>query len=92
LKTDDPALLPADDDDSDPSADALEPARLRCLAALPALVLVKVEADDDEPPCDDDDTSPAMELRRVTISRNVGRIDGSMCQQLRMSSSYSGVT
>ena len=34
--------------------------------------------------------SPCMADRRVMISRKVGRIVGSVCQQLVMSSSYSG--
>jgi hypothetical protein len=34
--------------------------------------------------------SPCMDERRVIISRNVGRTVGSECQQLVMSSSYSG--
>jgi hypothetical protein len=34
--------------------------------------------------------SPTMELRRVMISRKVGRMVGSGCQQLTSSSRYSG--
>jgi hypothetical protein len=42
----------------------------------------------DVPPCVEE--SPCMDERRVMISRNVGRMVGSLCQQLVMSSSYSG--